>query len=298
MYIQRQIAGERDAKTHFTYGQRYSHTSQTQAVPRASLLSASPESCAGSDATNAPTTVISAPKSAPTTSSLQCRPPSAIIVGQTPLLKLIEPALMPEYNVVHNHCFRNPRNFESGEPNIMQSYDYGPLNIPAIGFQASTTHRRVRAPPRKVTDLESLPPSSEVAAEIVRKVKVQEQAGVLAAIQERESERHRKARRAAQTRLPPCVAPISSSYSAKDLEAAHLSEPPPTPLVRPKLTQLRTQPDQPLGQVGHHDGDARKQGHVRWAPKPVPQRRRDSTALDKKGHRGKQTRPRNESKRP
>ena len=58
----------------------------------------------------------------------------------------------------------------------MQSYDYGPLNIPAIGFQASTTHRRVRAPPRKVTDLESLPPSSEVAAEIVRKVKVQEQA--------------------------------------------------------------------------------------------------------------------------
>ena len=209
---------------------------------------------------------------------------------------------MPEYNVVHNHCFRMPENLESGEPTLMQSYEYRPLDIgPAIGFQAPIIHRRVRAPPRKVTDLESLPPLSEVAAEIARRVKIQEQAAVLAEIreaQERESERQRRANRAAQLRFQSYVAPLSSSHSAEDLEAAHLSEPPPTPLVRPKLTQLETQPDQHLGQAGHHPSNALKPGHVRWAPKPVPQRRRDSTTLVRKSHRGKQTKPRNESKGP
>lgn len=209
---------------------------------------------------------------------------------------------MPEYNVVHNHCFRIPETFDSGEPIIMQSYEYRPLDIgPAIGFQAPVNHCRVRAPPRKVTDLESLPPLSEVAAEIAQRVRIQEQAAVLAEIreaQERESERQRRANRAAQLRFQSHVAPLSSSHSAEDLEAVHLSEPPPTPLVPPKCAQFETQTDQHLGRAGHHTSDAPKQGHVRWATKPVPPRRRDSTTLVRKVHRGKQTKPRNESKGP
>ena len=60
----------------------------------------------------------------------------------------------------------------------MQSYEYGPLDIgPAIGFQVPTSYRQIRAPPRKVTALEKLPPlSPEVAAEIARQVKVRKQA--------------------------------------------------------------------------------------------------------------------------
>lgn len=267
---------------------------------RASLLSASPELCIRSDATNTPTTQIPGHRSAPNTSSLKSRLPSVIIVGRSPLLEPIEPALMPEYNVVHNHCFRTPKNSEPGEPLLMQSYEYGPLDLgSAIGFQANTTHRRIRAPPRKVTNLESLPSlSSEVAAEIGRRVQIQEQAGVLAEIREakeRESERQRRASRPARMRLLSYVAPTFSSYSAEDLEAGHLSEPPPTPLIRPVRAQLRKMPDQ---QAGHHAGDILKQGHVRWAPKPAPQRRRDSTTLNKKGHPGIQTKPRNESKEP
>lgn len=90
----------------------------------------------------------------------------------------------------------------------MQSYEYRPLDTtPAIGFQAPTSYRRVRAPPRKVTDLEGLPSlSSEVAAEIALKLKVREQARVLAEIreaQEKEYEDQRRANRAAQMRVPP-----------------------------------------------------------------------------------------------
>ena len=204
---------------------------------------------------------------------------------------------MPEYSVVHNHCSRITEDLEDldpGDPNIMQSYEYDPLEIgPAIGFQAPTTHHRVRAPPRKVTDLESLPPmSSEVAAEITLRVKFREQAGILAGIreaQEKESEKQRRANRAARMRVPPYVAHVAIPYNAEELEAALVSEPPPTPLIRPDPKQL--------GHVGHHPGHALKQGHVRWAPEPAPQRRRDSTTLDKKSHGGKKMILRNGSKK-
>lgn len=184
----------------------------------------------------------------------------------------------------------------------MQSYEYDPLKIgSAIGFQASAIHRRVRAPPRKVTDLESLPPlSSEVAADFARRQKSREQAGILAEVREaheKDSENRRRASRAAQMRVPPYVAHIAISYSAGDLEAALLSEPPPTPLIPPKPKQFVVQPDQHLGQVGHHAGDALKQEHVRWAPEPAPQRRRDSTALNKKSRGAKKTSLRNGSKK-
>ena len=209
---------------------------------------------------------------------------------------------MPEYNVVHNHWPRITGDLEPDDPTIMQSYEYDPLDIgPPIGFQAPKTHGRIRAPPRKVTDLESLPPlSSEVAAEIARKAKVREQAGILAEIrvaQEKESEGRRRADRAAQMRLPSHVAHIPTSCSAEDLEAALLSEPPPTPPIRPKRKQLRTQRDQHLRQTGHHASNALKQGHVRWAPKPAARGRRDSTALDEKRHCGKQAHLRDGSKR-
>lgn len=212
---------------------------------------------------------------------------------------------MPEYNVVHNHCPRITGDLEPGDPTFMQSYEYGPLDIgPPIGFQAPKTHRRICAPPRKVTDLETLPPlSSEVAAEIARRAKFREQAGILAEIrvaQEKESEGRRRADRAAQMRVPPHVAHIPTSYSAEDLEdleAALLSEPLPTPPIRLNRKQLRTQPDQHLRKTGHHASDALKQGHVRWAPKPAARGRRDSTALDEKSRCGKQTNLRNGSKR-
>ncbi|CAF9913774.1 MAG: hypothetical protein ALECFALPRED_009067, partial [Alectoria fallacina] len=99
----------------------------------------------------------------------------------------------------------------------MQSYAYGPLDIgPAIGFQAPRNHRRICAPPRKVNDLESLPPlSSEVVADIARRMKVREQAGILAGIrkaQAKDSEARRRANRAAQMKIPPYVAHISTPY--------------------------------------------------------------------------------------
>lgn len=52
----------------------------------------------------------------------------------------------------------------------MQSYEYGPLDIgPAIGFNVPTSYRQIRAPPRKVTALEKLPPRSpEVVVGIAR----------------------------------------------------------------------------------------------------------------------------------
>ena len=81
-----------------------------------------------------------------------------------------------------------------------------------------------------------------------------------------------------------------------DLEPALPSEPPLTPLIRPKRKPLQTQPDQQLGKAGHQAGDMTKQGRVPWAPEPTPQLRRDSTALGKKSRRGKQTNFRNASK--
>lgn len=205
---------------------------------------------------------------------------------------------MPEYNVVHNHYFRKTEDLKFDDPNIMQSYEYGPLDIgPAIGFQAPTNYRRVRAPPRKVTELENLPSlSSAVAAEIARTKYIRDQAGILARIrkaQEKESEGKRRANRAVRTRVPPYVAHVPTSYNAEDPDAALLSDSPPTPLIRPKSKHLRTQSDQHMGQARHRADD---QGHVRWTPKPTSQRRRDSTALEKKSNRGKQTKLRKGSK--
>ena len=177
----------------------------------------------------------------------------------------------------------------------MQSYEYDPLDIgPAIGFQAPITNRRVRAPPRKVTDLENLPSlSSAVAAEITRRKKVRQQVGIVAEIrkaQEKVSEGQRRANRALQTRVPPYVALVLTSYGAENFEAALLSDPPPTPLIPPNRKQLRTEPDQQMSQAGHGADDAPKQAHVHWAPKPAPQQRRDSTVLGKKIYPGKHTR--------
>lgn len=111
---------------------------------------------------------------------------------------------MPEY-FVHNHYSRITGDLEADDSTIMQSYDYGPLDIgPAIGFQVPTTHRRIRAPPRKVTVLETLPPLSlEVAVEVTHPVKVREQAELLAAIREAQEEvpkRQKRANRAKQTK--------------------------------------------------------------------------------------------------
>lgn len=300
-YTQRQIACQVLAGPELARGQRYDQPFRTQGLPCASSLRASPTSSTRSGTTNTLSTDLLTLKSAPAISSLNSRKSQTNASGRSPLLKPVEPALIPEYNVVHNHCSRITGDLEFGDPAIMQSYAYGPLNIgPAIGFQAPTTHRRVRAPPRKVTDLESLPPlSSELAAEIARRVNVREQAAALAEVreaQEKESEGRRRANRAAQINMPAYVAHISTTYSAEELEAALLSEPPPTPLTRPKPKQPRTQPDQYLGQAGHHAGDVTKQGHVRWAPEPARQRRRDLTALYTKSHGGKQTNSRNASK--
>ena len=216
-----------------------------------------------------------------------------MILRRSPLLNPIEPALMPKYNVVHNHCPRFTEDLDASDPTIMQSYEYDPFDIGPIGFQAPTTHRRVRAPPRKVTDLENLPPlSSELAADITRRARIQEQAGILAGIREAEAkefEGRRRASRAAQMRVSHLVTHIPASYSAENLEAVFQSEPPPTPPTRSRHKQLRTQPDRHLRQAGHHIGNAVKQGHVRWAPKPAPQGRRDSTVRDKKSRCGTQS---------
>ncbi|CAF9935617.1 hypothetical protein IMSHALPRED_010289 [Imshaugia aleurites] len=233
---------------------------------------------------------------------MKTRPSSTATLGQSPLLKPIEPALLPEYNVVHNHCSRITEHLDPADPFIMQSYQYSPLDLgPAIGFRAPTTKYRVRVPPRKVTDLEKLPPlTSEVAAEVTRNFKVRERAGILAEIRaarEKESEVQRRASRVAQMRVPSYEAQISVVFCAKDLEAALLSEPPPTPLTRRERKHLRTQPKQYLGPTAHHVGDALEQRHVRWALEPAPQGGQDSTALAKKGHHGKQTVLRNGSKR-
>lgn len=300
-YTQRQLAREVHAGPDLACGQRYAQTPHTQRLPHASSLRASPTSCTGSDTTNALPTDLSTLKSASVIPTLKSRTSPTTTSGRSPLLKPVEPALIPEYNVVHNHCSRITGDLEIGDPAIMQSYAYGPLDIgPAIGFQAPTTHRRVRAPPRKVTDLESLPPlSSEVAAEISRRVNVREQAAVFAEIreaQEKELEGQRRANRAAKMNIPPYLPHISTSYSAEELEAALVLEPSPTPLIRPKLKQPCIQPDQHLGQPGHLPGDVAKQRRIRWAPEPAPQRRRDSTTLHKRSHREKQANLRNASK--
>ncbi|CAD6593976.1 MAG: hypothetical protein ASARMPREDX12_007886 [Alectoria sarmentosa] len=299
-FINRQTVDEVHGKVDLACDQRHARTSQSHDLPHALSLRASPP-LKGGDAYDTPPKRVSATNSASATSSLQSRASSSITLRPNPLLKSVEPALAPDYNVVHNHCCRITGDLESGDPAIMQSYAYGPLDVgPAIGFQAPRTHRRVRAPTRKVTDLESLPPlSSEVAAVTARRVKVREQAGILAGIREaqaKDSEAQRRANRAAQMKIPPYVAHISTSYSAKDLEAALLTEPPLTPLIRLKRKPLQTQPDQQLGQTGHQAGDTPKQGRVRCAPKPTPQPWRDSNALGKKSRRGKQTNLRNASK--
>ena len=184
----------------------------------------------------------------------------------------------------------------------MESYQYGPLNTgPAIGFRPSTTHRQVRRPPRKITDLERLPSlSSKVAAEITRSVSVREQARILAEIREAREQEHedqRRANRAAQIPVPPYVAHVLTSYSAEDLEDAVLSEPPPSPLMRPKHKPLPTHPNQHQDQAGHQSADEPKQGHIRWGPEPAPRGRRESTVSDKKCHRRKRIKPRKESTR-
>ena len=184
----------------------------------------------------------------------------------------------------------------------MESYQYGPLNTgPAIGFRPSTPHRRVRRPPRKITDLERLPSlSSRVAAEITRSVNVREQARILAEVREAREQEHedqRRANRAAQIQVPPYVPHVLTSYSAEDLEDAVLSEPPPTPFMRPERKPLSTQPNQHQEQGGHQSGDEPKQGHVRWGPEPAPRGRRESTASEKRGHRRKRIHPRKDSTR-
>ena len=254
-----------------------------------------------SDATKNLATDLSARKSASTISRFKS-PPTTINLERSPLLKPIGPALIPDYNIVHNHCSRTTVDLESADQTIMESYQYGPLNIgPAIGFRPSTTHRRVRRPPRKITDLERLPSlSSKVAAEITRSVNVREQARVLAEIREAREQEHedqRRANRAAQIQVPPYVAHVLTSYNAEDLEDAVLSEPPPTPLMRPERKPLPTHPNQHQDQAGHQSGDDPKQGHVRWGPEPAPRGRRESTASEKKGHRRKRINPRKESTR-
>lgn len=225
---------------------------------------------------------------------MKIRPSSTAALGGSPLLKPIEPALMPEYNVVHNHCSRTTGDLESGDPFIMQSYKYSPLDVgPAIGFQAPTTHRRVRAPPRKVTDLEKLPPlSSGKAAEIARRVEARERAGMLAKIREaqgKKSEGQKRAGRVAQTRLPSYVAHIPASTMPRTSKPPSYQNHRRHPSYDQNVSNFEPAKTTP-GPIGRHADDALvEHEHVRWAHKPVPQRRRDSTALDKKNFRGKES---------
>ena len=298
---QRQTARQVQATVDLACAQRCIHLPRTQDPQCALSLHASSTSSIASDATKNLASDLSAHKSASTTSRFKSKP-TTISLGRSPLLKPIGPALIPDYNIVHNHCSRNTVYLESADQTIMESYEYGSLNTgPAIGFQPSTTHRQVRRPPRKVTDLEGLPSlSSKVAAEITRSVNIREQARILAEIREAREQEHedqRRAKRAAQIQVPPYVAHVLTSYSAEDLEDAVLSEPPPTPLIRPERKTLQTQPNQHQEQARHHASDKPKPGHVRWGPEPVPQGRRDTTTSDKKGHRRKRTNPRKDSTR-
>lgn len=215
-YIQRHVASEVNARTDSNLVRKYIPGPPTQDRPHTPSLRTSPAICAKSNATNTPPTHLSAPKGASSTSPMKSRQPSTLILGHTPCPRFSEPLLIPGYSVVHNHCSRITGDLDSDDPSIMQSYEYFPLEIgPAIGFQAPTTRRQVRFPPRKMTALESLPPlSPDIAAEIARRVKVREQTDILGAIRKaeaKESERYRRANRATQLKLPPCLAPIPAS---------------------------------------------------------------------------------------
>ncbi|KAM0799716.1 hypothetical protein BDR22DRAFT_890006 [Usnea florida] len=296
---QRQTARQVQSTVDLACTQRCIHWPHSQDPPCTLSLDTSSTSSIASDATKNLATDLSAHKSVSTTSRLKSKP-TTISLGRSPLLKPIGPALIPDYNIVHNHCSRSTVNPESADQTIMESYQYGPLNTgPAIGFRPSTNRRRVRRPPRKITDLERLPSlSSKVAAEITRSVNVREQARILAEIREAREQEHedqRRANRAAQIQVPPYVAHVLTSYSAEDLEEAAQSEPPPTPLMRPERKTLPTQPNQYRDPAGHQPGDESKQGHVRWGPEPAPRGRRESTVSENKGHRRRRINPRKES---
>lgn len=243
-YKQRQIAGEAHAGTNVARSANYARSRQTQGLPHASSSDLSHTSCIRSDAINTPQTGLHGPSSALFMPSLKDRSTSAPISKRYLRLKHTEAGLMPGYNVVHNHCARITADLESDDSTIMQSYEYGPLDIgPAIGFQVPTTHCQVRAPLRKVTALEKLPPlSPEVAAEIARQAKARKQAEILAAIRnarEKDSKRQRRANRTMQTRLPPYPAHSLVTCSAKDLEAIFQSEPSPKTSPTTKNKQFR-----------------------------------------------------------
>ena len=298
---QRQTARQVQATVDFASAQRCIHLPHTQDPPCGSSFHASSTSSVASDATKSLAKDLSAHKSAPTTSRSKSQPIN-ISLGRSPLLKPIGPALIPDYNIVHNHCSRTTVDLESADQTIMESYQYDSLNTgPAIGFQPSTNRGRICRPPRKITDLERLPSlSSKLAAEITRSVNVREQARILAEIREvreKEHEDQRRANRAAQIQVPPYVAHVLTSYSAEDLEDAALSEPPPTPLMRPERKPLPTQPNQHQEQAGHQSGGEPKQVHVRWGPEPSSRGRRESTASEKRGRRRKRINPRKESTR-
>ena len=91
---------------------------------------------------------------------------------------------MPVDNAVHKHCSRVTGGLESDDTTIMQSYEYSLHDTgPAIGFQVPTTYREIRAPARRITELERLSAlSAEVAAEVARRVKIREEVDVLVAI--------------------------------------------------------------------------------------------------------------------
>lgn len=264
-YTQRQTVGEVHGRTDLAWGQEYAQTSQTQTLPRASSLGAS---WVGGEANIAQPTYPPAPNSASAISPLKNQPLSATILGPNPSPNPAKPTLMPEYNFVHNHYSRITGDLEADDSTIMQSYDYGPLDIgPAIGFQVPTIHQRIRAPPRKVTVLETLPPlSPEVVAEVTHPVKVREQAELLAAIREAQEEvpkRQKKANRAKQTKVPPYLIHVPTPCIVEYFEAALSLKPQPTTLTRPKCTQLRIQCGQSLRRAGHHAGGVHKQVQVR-----------------------------------
>ena len=253
----------------------YAQTAQTRSLPHSLSLGASSQSCTESDAANILPTDIFAPNTSLTISSLKTGPPLANPWEWNLRLELNEAKFMSEYHAVHNHYSRVTGYLEFDDADIMQSYEYSLLDIgPAIGFQVPIIYREICAPSRKITALERLPAlSAEVASEIAIRAKVRKEADLLVAIREaheKHSERQRRSKRAMRKRVPPCLARPATSHCAEGLEAAILPKPQATTLTQSGCKPSRTEPDQHLGQSGHHAAKVHKRVHVRWAPEPAP----------------------------
>ena len=209
----------------------------------------------------------------------------------------------PHFLNVHSHYARGLNSVASNSiesPEVMQTYNFNQIDAGRrIGFYPQQNRKAIRRPPRKINDLEKLPPlSSRLAGEIEHKKKVLDQAVLYAQIREKqeiESERQRRNSTAQQHPMPPFVLNIDRRHLADDGHLTDTSTPPITPptsppqLTRPACGQ---QSESSKDVVDNHMNQLKalvqqdlvskpgRQPHVRWAPNLVQQKQKRIPTLN------------------